>query len=96
MSRRTVEARGNDPTYLDTYAWILYLKRDYAQARIYIEEALRFAPDASESASLYDHAGDILLRLADRRQAASYWRKALQLTTDRTLKRKLKRKLYRR
>ena len=96
MSRRTVEARGNDPTYLDTYAWILYLKRDYAQARIYIEEALRFAPDASESASLYDHAGDILLRLADRRQAASYWRKALQLTTDRTLKRTLKRKLYRR
>ena len=96
MSRRTVEARGQDPTYLDTYAWILYLKHDYAQARIYIEEALRFAPDAPESASLYDHAGDILLRLADRRQAATYWRKALQLTTDRTLRRTLKRKLYRR
>ncbi len=95
MSRRTVEARGQDPTYLDTYAWILYLKHDYAQARIYIEEALRFAPDAPESASLYDHAGDILLRLAERRQAASYWRKALSLTTDRTLKRTLKRKLYR-
>lgn len=96
MSRRTIDVDGKNPTYLDTYAWILYLKHDYSQARIYIEEALRFAPESAESASLYDHAGDILLRLADRRQAAAYWRKALSLTTDRSLKRTLKRKLYRR
>lgn len=94
MSRRTVEAESKNATYLDTYAWILYLKRDYKQARIYMEEALTFADDVAENASLYDHAGDICLRLGDRRQAAQYWRKALALTTDRQLKRRLQRKLH--
>lgn len=96
MSRRTIEADGKNATYLDTYAWILYLKRDYRQARIYMDEALQFTTDDAENASLYDHAGDIALKLGDRRQAAQYWKKALALTTDRALKARLLRKLRRR
>lgn len=96
MSRRTIETEGNNAIYLDTYAWILYLKRNYQQARIYMDEALRFADESPESASLYDHAGDIALKLSDRRQAAKYWKKALSLTTDRSLRYRLLRKLRRR
>ena len=61
-----------------------------------MDEALRFADESPESASLYDHAGDIALKLSDRRQAAKYWKKALSLTTDRSLRYRLLRKLRRR
>ena len=80
---------------LITYAWILYLKREYTQARIYIEEALRYTPEDAESATTFDHAGDIYFRLNNRSQALTYWKKALSLTRDRSLKQKLQRKVWR-
>lgn len=72
MSRLTIEAEGDNGTYLDTYAWILYLKHEYAQARIYIEEALRYTPEDAESATTFDHAGDIYFRLNIRSQAIAF------------------------
>ena len=36
MSYKTVKAEPNNSTYLDTYAWILFEKGNYAEARIYI------------------------------------------------------------
>ena len=95
MSRLTIEAEGDNGTYLDTYAWILYLKREYTQARIYIEEALRYTPEDAESATTFDHAGNIYFRLNNRSQALTYWKKALSLTRDRSLKQKLQRKVWR-
>ena len=37
MSYRTVKAEPNNSTYLDTYAWILFEKGNYAEARLYID-----------------------------------------------------------
>lgn len=95
MSRKTIEAEPDEATYLDTYAWILYLKKDYAQAYEYIREALNLAEESAENASLFHHAGDIAYRLGNRAQALSYWKKALQLTTDRTARRIIQRKVWR-
>lgn len=95
MSRRTVEAEGDNAVYLDTYAWILYLKKQYAQADIYIKEALRYTEEVAENASIFEHAGDIAYSSGNRHAAFGYWRKALSLTTDRTAKRRVQRKLYR-
>lgn len=95
MSRKTIEAEPDEATYLDTYAWILYLKKDYAQAFEYIREALNLAEESAENASLFHHAGDIAYRLGNRAQALSYWKKALQLTTDRTARRIIQRKVWR-
>lgn len=95
MSRLTIEAEGDNGTYLDTYAWILYLKHEYAQARIYIEEALRYTPEDAESATTFDHAGDIYFRLNIRSQAIAFWKKAISLTRDRALKQKVQRKVWR-
>ena len=40
MSYRTVKAEPKNPTYLDTYAWILFMQERYAEAQIYIDQAL--------------------------------------------------------
>lgn len=96
MSRQTVEAVGSESVYLDTYAWILYKKKQYEQARIYIVEALRDLPETDENASIFDHAGDIHYRCAQPSKALEYWKKASSLTTDKTLKTSVQRKIRRR
>ncbi len=96
MSRRTVAAEADNATYLDTYAWILYKKKEYAKARTYIDETLRHVDDTPEDASLYEHAGDIYLRAAGYKAAAPHWRKALSLTRDSKQRARLRRKLFRR
>ena len=96
MSKRTIEVEPDNATYLDTYAWILFLQRNYTQARTYIEEALRLAPETTENASLFDHAGDIAYRCGNRSLAINYWKKALALTTDKVTKKKIQRKIWRR
>lgn len=96
MSKRTIDIEGDNATYLDTYAWILFLQHDYTKARAYIEEALRLTSEVAENASIYEHAGDIAYKCGNRSQAISYWRKALMLYTDKASKRRVQRKVWRR
>lgn len=96
MSKITVEAEAANPTYLDTYAWILYRQGQYEMARIYINETLNYAEETPENASLFDHAGDIYYRCGQRASAIDYWKKALKLATDKTLRSRIQRKVRRR
>lgn len=41
MSKRTLEAKPDNPYYLDTYAWILHQMGRNDEARIYIEKAIQ-------------------------------------------------------
>lgn len=43
MSQRTIQKEGNNPTYLDTYAWILHLQGQEQLALFYIKKALEYA-----------------------------------------------------
>lgn len=95
MSRTTVEVEKNNPVYMDTYAWILFQMGQYEQARIYIGQALLSLKEEPENASIFDHAGDISFRCNDRRKALEYWKKALQLETDKAARRKIQRKIWR-
>ena len=95
MSHITVDVEPDNPTYLDTYAWILFQMGQYEQARIYINETLRHASETPQNASLYDHAGDIYFRCKDRKKALEYWKIALDLTQDKAAKRKIQRKIWR-
>ena len=51
--------------------------------------------EVADNASIFEHAGDIAYSAGNRHAAFGYWRKALSLTTDRTAKRRVQRKLYR-
>lgn len=99
MARRVVEAEPKNPTYLDTYAWVLFVKKQYVQAKIYIDETLKYAePTDPQNASLYEHAGDIYYKCNDRKTAVELWEIALKLTTDTQrqamLKKKVRNKRY--
>ena len=74
MSYRTVKAEPDNETYLDTYAWILFEKGRYTEARIYIEQALRNKGDKSRT--IVEHAGDIYYMLGEKDKALEYWKKA--------------------
>lgn len=96
MSHRAVQGEPENATYLDTYAWILYQKKQYTQACIYIEQALHFMGDDNTSPAIYDHAGDIYYRAGQPSKALDCWNKALSLTDDTADAAKIKRKISRR
>lgn len=74
MSYRTVKVEPENKTYLDTYAWILFEKGRYTEARIYIEQALRNGGDKSRV--IVEHCGDIYYMLGEKDKALEYWEKA--------------------
>lgn len=74
MSYKTVKAEPDNATYLDTYAWILFEKGRYTEARIYIEQAMRNGGD--QSRVIVEHCGDIYYMLGDVGKAVEYWKKA--------------------
>ncbi len=94
MSYKTVKAEPNNATYLDTYAWILFEKGNYAEARIYIDEAMKHK-EGYESDVVVEHCGDIHAMTGDVEGALTHWRKALEMgSTSKTLKEKIKLKKY--
>ena len=93
MSYKTVKAEPNNATYLDTYAWILFEKGNYAEARIYIDNAMK--SDDEKSDVIVEHCGDIYYMTGDVDGALSYWKKALEMGSEsKTLKQKIENKKY--
>ena len=93
MSYKTVKAEPNNATYLDTYAWILFEKGNYAEARIYIDNAMK--SDDEKSYVIVEHCGDIYYMTGDVDGALSYWKKALEMGSEsKTLKQKIEKKKY--
>lgn len=82
MSAKTIAVEPKNSTYLDTYAWILYKQGRYADAKIYIDQTLKFATDSTRSNTLYEHAADIYSALGDYGSAASFCKKAVELGGD--------------
>ena len=76
-----------NPSFLDTYAWILYKLGEHDLAKIEIEKALELEP---ESAVIFDHYGDILYALGFLDQARKKWERAYHLDKENL---KIKKKL---
>ena len=76
MSFRTIKAEPKNPTYLDTYAWILFKQKRFAEAKIYIDQTLQC--DTDTSAVMLEHAGDIYYNAGDKEKALELWREALR------------------
>ena len=93
MSYKTVKAEPNNSTYLDTYAWILFEKGNYVEARIYIDNAMK--NDGEKSDVIVEHCGDIYFMTGDVEGALKYWKKALEMGSEsKTLKQKIEKKKY--
>lgn len=93
MSHKTIKAEPTNSTFLDTYAWILFEKKNFGQARIYIDQALQNGGEESEV--IIEHAGDIYYMIGEVEGALKLWQQALEKSPDsKILKKKIKKKKY--
>ena len=102
MSYRTIKAEPKNITYLDTYAWILFMKKDFTNAKIYMDRVVN--PDLSDEellkvedlqGNLLEHAGDIYAECGSLDIALRYWNLAVQKndgTCTPLIKKKIKKK----
>lgn len=104
MSYRTIRQEPENITYLDTYAWILFMKGDYAHARTYMDKVVDPKLTDEELLSnerllgnLIEHAGDVYAKCGEQETALRLWKLAKQKddnTCTPLLRKKIKRKKY--
>lgn len=75
LAEQLIKQHPDNATYLDTYAWVLFVMKDYARAKTVLEKALGTDPTAI-SGTLLEHYGDILYQLNERDKAIEQWKKA--------------------
>lgn len=89
MSLRTLKEEPTNATYLDTYAWILFLQKRYDEAKAYVDLTLQNSKNPDKV--LLEHAGDIYLMAGDKEKAISYWKQAIEAGGNKaSLERKIK------
>lgn len=89
MSLRTLKEEPTNATYLDTYAWILFLQKRYDEAKAYVDLTLQNSKNPDKV--LLEHAGDIYLMAGDKEKAVSYWKQAIEAGGNKaSLERKIK------
>ena len=94
MAKKVVEKEPNQPSYLDTYAWVLFCKGKFAEALPLQIKAVQLGGEGN--ATLVEHLGDIYSQLGQKEKALEQWRKAKALGADRpeVLDRKLSAQTY--
>ena len=93
MAAKAVYSNPNNSTFIDTYAWVFFKKKNYDMALLYIKSAIDNAD--SPSADILEHYGDILYMTGDKENAVTQWEKALELNpTKEVLQRKVLDKTY--
>ncbi len=92
MSRRSNELDPDNASSEDTYAWILFKLKKYAEAKIWIEKAIQHN---STNAVQIEHYGDILYFLGEREKALEQWQRAKDIgSRSETLDKKINEKKY--
>ncbi|MBD1393975.1 tetratricopeptide repeat protein [Mucilaginibacter glaciei] len=93
MSKHSNELVPNTASFEDTYAWILFKQKNYADAKLWIEKAL--IHDKGGSAGKTEHYGDIMYLMGNTDAAVQQWTKAkAQGGASPVLERKINEKKY--
>lgn len=77
MSKLSNEIMPSQSSFLDTYAWILYVEGKYTEAKEWILKAIEAGGD--KSGTIIEHYGDILFKLNDTNGAMRQWQNAKQI-----------------
>ncbi len=93
MISKSIALEPGNSTYLDTYAWVLFKRARFFEAKYIIERALDNGGD--ESDVIVEHYGDILYKNNDLEGALKQWRKSLEMgNVSPVLKQKIELKTY--
>jgi tetratricopeptide (TPR) repeat protein len=92
MSTKLIKNNPNNPTFLDTHAWVLYTMGDYKEAKKFLELAL----EGDASGTIIEHYGDVLFKLGEIENAVTQWNRAKGMddTSDLIDKKIADRQLY--
>lgn len=77
LSSQVILANPDNPTYLDTHAWVLFKRKEFILAKHDMEIALKNGGDLNDV--IVEHYGDILFMLNDTEGALSNWIKSKEL-----------------
>ena len=93
MISKSIALEPGNSTYLDTYAWVLFKRARFFEAKYIIERALDNGGD--ESDVIVEHYGDILYKNNDLEGALKQWKKSLDMgNSSPILKQKIELKKY--
>jgi tetratricopeptide (TPR) repeat protein len=82
----------NEGNFLDTYAWVLFQRKEFEQALDKIKRAFELSPN---SAVVAEHYGDILFKLGQETKAIELWLTSRDLgNSDDILQKKIETKSY--
>ena len=84
MSKRTIDAEPDNPTYLDTYGWILHLLGKDQEAKAYFKHAMLYG--GKESTVILCHYAEVLYALKEYDLAKVYWQQALKQNNGEVLR----------
>ena len=74
MSSKLALKFPDNATYLDTHAWVLYVRKDFEGAKKVLEQAV--ATGKNLSGTIIEHYGDALFKTGDTQKALEQWKKA--------------------
>ena len=93
MAKQANDLEKENPSFQDTYAWVLFKLKRYAEAKIWMEKSMQKNDDNSGTA--FEHYGDILYKLGENNKALFNWQRAWDLgERNPILKRKINEKKY--
>lgn len=75
LSKKCIDLAPDQPTYEDTYGWILYKLERYVEAEVWLKKAVMGEGDSSV---ILEHYGDVLYQVNRPKEALEYWIKAEQ------------------
>lgn len=95
MIEKVMNEEKDNPTSLDTYAWVLFKRKDYAKAREIIDRTIELTDESDMSADVLEHAGDIYFMDGEPDMAVDFWKRAMKYDPDNELlQRKVRHKTY--
>ncbi|MEM7367205.1 MAG: tetratricopeptide repeat protein [Bacteroidota bacterium] len=85
LIEKALDTQPEQPSYLDTYGWILFKQGKYNEAEKWIKKAVDLNPDAE----ILEHYGDVLYKLGKKDDAKIQWERARVAGSELDLDKKL-------
>jgi tetratricopeptide (TPR) repeat protein len=90
LSTKLVKLAPDEPTYLDTHGWVLFVKGNYQEAFKFLSRAA----EKSVSSTIIEHYGDVLFKLGKLSEALEQWKKAKSLGAGGLIDKKISEEKY--
>jgi tetratricopeptide (TPR) repeat protein len=76
LSKRSNIIQQRNPSFQDTYGWIMFQQKKYFEAKEWIEKAFNNGSD--KNPTILEHLGDVYFFLKDNSKALEFWKAAKQ------------------